>query len=414
MRIVAPIAGSGFRPRKRSKIMHRLHTEERGGTAGTMQGSPTSAPAAAGSVVPFVRASYSYREKMRTDTVTLTAAAQTQVPINIIPGGFLRGVWIEVSGTGGALGTAVLGSPTDFPYAMISNIQLEDVNGQTIVGPLSGHDLYLANKYGGYFPEGDPSSNPAFVGTYASPYFVLWVPCEIRSDGLGSLANTDARAQYRLVYTIDAGLAGSPFLSTGTVTTGTTLTITTWVDYWAQVESKSMEGEPQEQTPPALGTTSFWYREFPTVATGAQTVKHNRVGNAIREIIYVLRNGVAASGTQPANQRVNGYTDPIKLRLDNRYLFSESPNLRRAIMGRLFTLTGTDGDPAVIGTPVKGFRETGVLVYPFNQGVDYNPSPGDLADWLLTNEAQFLQLEVTYTGTVATQEIITNDVAPRG
>ena len=149
------------------------------------------------------------------------------------------------------------------------------------------------------------------------------------------------------------------------------------------------------------------------MATGAQTVKHNRVGNAIRLWLYELRDGVVASGTQPANRRINGYSDPVKIRLDNRYLLSESPNLRRKIMAALYQLTGADGDPAVIGVPVNGFRDTGVIVYPQNLGIDYRPGAGDLGDWLETNEASFMQLEVTYTGTVATQTILTNDVAPR-
>jgi hypothetical protein len=384
--------------------------------AGQFAGTaPAQAPAGGGGggLVPFVRASYQYREKMRTDTVTFTTAQQSQAPINITPGGFLRGIWLEVSGATGALGTAVVGTPFDFPWASIASITLEDVNGQAIVGPLSGFELYMVNKYGGYFIAPDPATLPAFSGTYAAPYFTLWIPCEIRSDGLGSLANTDARAQYRLVYIVEAGLAGSPFLSTGTVTTGTTLTITTWVDYWAQVEPKGMSGDPQEQTPPALGTTQFWYHEIPAVATGAQTVKHNRVGNAIRNIVYIVRSGAAATGAVMANPRANAYTDPIKIRLDNRYLLSESPNIRRGLMGRYFALTGADGDPASAGTPVKGWRDTGVIVYPQNLDTAYIPSAGDLGDWLETNEASFLQLEVTYTGTVASQTILTNDVSAR-
>lgn len=387
-----------------------------GGSPAASVGAPPAPDKAApggGGLIPFVRASYQYREKMRTDTVTFTVAQQAQQPINITPGGFLRGIWIEVSGTGGVLGTAVVGQPFDFPWAAIANIVLEDVNGQAIVGPISGYELYLINKYGGYFPQGDPATHPAFSGTYASPYFVLWIPCEIRSDALGSLANTDARAQYRLVYTVDAGLAGSAFLSTGTVTTGTTLTITTWVDYWAQVERTNMAGDANEQLPPGLGTTQFWYHEIPPVATGAATVKHNRVGNAIRNFLYILRDGAAAGAGAMANKRVNGYTDPLKVRLDNRYLFSESPNLRRKIMGALFDLTGADGDPATAGTPVKGWRDTGVIVYPQALDIAYKNSPGDLGDWLETNEATFLQLEVTYTGTVATQTILTNDVSAR-
>lgn len=368
---------------------------------------------AGGPAIPFHKASYRYREKMRTDTVVGTTSQQAQQPIQITPGGFLAGIWAEISGAGGALGTAVLGSPSDWPFGVIANAQLEDVGGGTIYGPTSGYQLYLANKYGGYYEQSDPALAPGFTGTFAAPYFVIWVPLQIRSDALGALANTDARSQYRFVYTMEAITSG--LLSTGTITTQPTFTNTFWVDYWAQVEAASLQGEPQEQIPPFLNTTQFWTREVPTVAAAAQTVKHNRVGNQIRTLIYELRNGAAAGAAQPANQRVNGFTDPIKIRLDNRYLFNgESPNLRRAIMGRDYDLTGADGDPNPIGTPVKGFRETGVLVYPFNKDSNDKPSPGDDADWLDTNEAQLLQFEDTLTGTVSTLNILTNDVAVRG
>lgn len=416
-RILAPV-----RPYGRRIESHKMPKRRRLPIAG---GSPAATVAAgvqaggpapdSGPRVPFVRASYTYREKIRADSVTLSTSQQTLQPVAITPGGFLRGIWIEVGvpTVNGALGTAVLGSPTDFPFALISSITLEDVNGQSIVGPISGYELFLSNKYGGYFGNnhGDPELNPAFAGTFATPYFTIWVPVEVRSDGLGSLANTDARAQYRMIVTIDSS---SNILSTGTVTTQPVFPVSYWVDYWAQVEAQSMAGEPQEMVPPGLGTTQFWYHEIPTVAAGAQTVKHNRVGNAIRTIVYILRNGAAAGAAQPGNQRVSNFTDPIKLRLDNRYLFSESPNLRRrGLMGRIDTLTGPDGDPATIGTPVKGILETGTLVLNFGTDVAMTPSPGDLGDWLETNEASFLQFEATLNATVATMTILTNDVAPR-
>lgn len=379
--------------------------------AATM-GAPAQTEGGGGGLVPFVRASYQYRERMRTDAFTLSATAQqTAQPVPITPGGFLRGIWLELANTvAGALGTAVLGQPSDFPFNLLASVTLEDVNGQSIVGPLSGYELFLANKYGGYFPDGDPIVQPGFVGTFVNQFFHLWIPCEIRSDALGSLSNTDARAQYRLIYTIDS----SPnILSTGTVTTQPQFTVTTWVDYWAQVERENMVGERNEQVPPLLGTTQFWSREIPVVTAAAQTVKHNRVGNAIRNFLYILRNGVAAGAAQPANQRVSNYQDPIRLRLDNRYLLSESPFIRRrGIMGRLYDLSGPDGDPAVIGTPADSILESGTLVYPQSGDLSYKPSAGDVGDWLDTNEASFLQLENTLTATVASITILTNDVAP--
>lgn len=373
--------------------------------------------------VPFVRASYQYREKLRTDAFTLSTSQQVASPINIIPGGFMRGIWLEVANTVvGALGTAVLGQPSDMPFSLFASLTLEDVNGQAIVGPISGYELYLANKYGGYFAFGDPATLPGFTGTFVNQTFTLWIPLEIRSDGLGSLANTDARAQYRLIYTIDSQ---TNLTSTGTITTQPQFTVSTWIDYWAQVEPQNMAGDPQEQVPPYLGTTQFIYKEIPVIASGAQTVKHNRVGNSIRTITYVFRAGNAQSAALAANVRASGagsttvgvpVTDPVKLRLDNRYLFSEGPNLRRrGITAWQYGLTGVDGDPAAIGTPVLGIMESGTLVYPFSRDIGYKPSPGDEGNWLDTNEAQFLQFEATVaagTNGIASMVIITNDVAP--
>lgn len=81
-------------------------------------------------------------------------------------------------------------------------------------------------------------------------------------------------------------------------------------------------------------------------------------------------------------------------------------------MGRLYDLTGPDGDPAAIGTPTDSILEDGTLVYPQSGDLSYKPSAGDIGDWLDTNEASFLQFEDTLSGTVATLTILTNDVAP--
>lgn len=368
-----------------------------------------------GGHVSFDRASLRNREKMRTDTFTLSTSQQPATPIQIPPNGFLRGCWLEVSGTGGSLSAsaAVIGSTYDFPFALIATISVEDQNGAPIFGPISGYEAYLTNVYGGYANVGDPATLPGFSGTFVTQYFILWIPLEVRSDGLGALANTDARAQYRLIYTLDSS---SNILSTGSISTQPTVVITSWYEYWMQPPVDDLRGQSNKRTPPNEGTTQFWVREVPVIAASAQTVKHNRVGNQIRTIIYVVRNGVAASSTQPSNQRVSNMTDPIQIQLDNRFIVqSESPFLRRRrLMAEAFRLSQADGDPATIGTPTVSQLQTGLYVYWFSSNADYTAAPGDLGNWLDTNEAQLLQLRVTFTGTVATLTILTNDVAVRG
>jgi hypothetical protein len=367
-----------------------------------------------GGMIPFARASYKFAEKFFTDTVTTSASQQQQTPHNVTPGGFLRGVWIEISGASGVLGTAVVGS--DFPFSLIATITLEDINGAPIIGPLTGYELFLLNKFGGYYYAGDPEISFGYNRTFATPFFHVWLPVEIRSDGLGSLANTDARAQYRVNYTVESQ---ANFLSTGTVTTPITLTITGFVEYWAQVEAKALDGTPQVQVPPGLSqkVTQFAVHESYPAPNAALTQKHNRVGNLIRLWMYVFRTGAAATGAEQPNPRVqtspDGLQDPIRIRLDNRYLRIESPNIRRATMARYYGLTG--GLVANGGaTPSVSVIPFGVYVYPRHNDLSGQPSPGDESNWLQTTEASFLQCESTLTNMGAaspTMTIITNDIA---
>lgn len=368
--------------------------------AATVAGSRNGKAAAPAIVVPFARASNQYAEQFFQFTgLTLGAAAAEQQPQNILPGGFIRGIWLVVANTAnGALGTGTVGQ--QFPFSMIQSVTLEDINGAPIIGPLTGYELYLANKYFGYFFAGDAAMATSFVGTIVAPAFALWLPCEINSDGLGSLLNTDARAQYRVRITTNS-LAGA-MQTVGTATTPT-FTITGIVETWSQVEATNLQGFPQEQLPPAPGTTQFIVHENFVVAASQSIVqKHNRVGNLIRNWLYFFTNN-----TPPG---VDSLTDPIRIRLDNRYLRVEPVSVRFANMARRYGLTIANG--ATQNTPQ---RDTGVYVYPRSGDATYHPSPADDGNWLATTEASFLALEDTLAATaVANLMILTNDVAPRG
>jgi hypothetical protein len=347
--------------------------------------------------IPFHRASDVYVESFFTASVTPGASQQESQPYNIPPGGFLRGIKLTVTCSGGTLGSATLAA--DYPWNIFKSIVVEDINGSPLFGPLEGYLFYLVNKYGGHSFQGDPAALPNYVGTI-NAVFTLWIPFEIRSDGLGSLANTDSRAQYRLRYTI----APSSELTGSTITSfvAPTVSIVGTMHTWSQVEERSMDGTPQEQTPPGLATTQFWTREQPGVAAASQTVKHNRVGNLIRNLIYVTRTNAAIGATTQANPRADLLTDPIRLRLDNRYLRVDTVANRIDEMGRKYGLS-----------TFCTTRETGVYVYSWADGPDHHPSPADDSDYLETAEATFLQLEATFSG-AGTLTVLTNDIAPYG
>lgn len=344
-------------------------------------------PASGGVVNPFVKATHRKSEKFDSTTTTPTTTAVDVGPKSVIPGGFLRGITMQVSCSGGALGGGTLNG--DYPFKLFKSITLEDVGGNPIAGPLTGYDLYLFNKYynGSYFA-GDPTILPGYVGT-VNAVFKLWIPCEIRSDGWGALGNTDARAQYRVKYTIDT-LAN---IISGGAPTAPAVVVDLFADTYGQPEPQNLAGVPNRLVPPGLGTTQFLHKETQNVSAAAQNIKHNIVGNLISGWIYVCRD---SSGV-----RQNHLTDPIRIRLDTQYIIpSESPAKRQ--MQGVQDLV----DPNT--------AETGVYVYSRKRSLDGAAGPGDEGNYLETNESTFLQLEDTFGAGASTIDILTCDIAPHG
>src|SRR3954453_12200524 len=107
---------------------------------------PATDPQVQVPAVPFVASAHEHVEPAFTRTFTPGASVQQLDPIDVPAYGFLRHVLLEISASGGVGGTA----PADYPYNILSQIALQDVNGANIVGPIDGYALYLANVVGGY------------------------------------------------------------------------------------------------------------------------------------------------------------------------------------------------------------------------------------------------------------------------
>ena len=84
--------------------------------------------------VPFILGSFGYAEQIATDVLQLSANA-TEFVHNITPGGFLRGVDLMLSSTGGVDGTLT----ADAPYSLISSMSIENIDGSPILYPMSGY-----------------------------------------------------------------------------------------------------------------------------------------------------------------------------------------------------------------------------------------------------------------------------------
>lgn len=284
-----------------------------GGTSATTEGAQSPQVSA---LVPFIRASGLHREIVDDRTVTLTSADQDQQPIPINAYGYLRSLWVVVTTSSAGSGWTSAAYSEDGPWNALKNLQVLEPNGATLFQVSSGVSGYFINKYGGYRYGSDPACSPTY-GTLAaslsatapSTSFAFRIPLEINlRDALGSLPNQNSGAQFQFKYTV--AKQSDPFA--GTPGTGPSIRIQTYLEAWDQPETATA-GQTNQTTPPAMNTTQYWSEQVYAVNSGQFTVRLTRMGNYIRNLIFVYR--------RSASTRANGqsdFPDPATIAIDTR------------------------------------------------------------------------------------------------
>lgn len=358
------------------------------GTAVAGTGSYPVAPndgAGSGGTVPFFYGTNLYVEKFATDTFQLTTTAQ-EFTHNITPGGFLRGVRLQVRSSGGTGGTAAV----DNPWNVFQSITLENIDGAPIMYPMGGYAYYT----GAWTCRpwwGDPATRYDYVQG-VNPSFSLFIAPEIRHTA-GVLANTDARALYRIRYTLNTAAS---VITSGS--TAPTVVVTNYLETWAQPDSADLHGNQIEPLPPGLNLSTLRRHQIFTLnGAGADNqLQLTNVGNELRAAVLIVRDSNGA--------RQDYLSDPIRWRLDNRSLGVFSPD-------EVFNQMGDFYDSLSSGTSQ---RPTGVYVWPRY----YQPGQMKGQSWLATTNATYLIWE---TATAAaglnlpgTVEVITDEAVPVG
>lgn len=339
---------------------------------------------------PFVRGAYEHVEPVALDVSTSADQASSVLlgQVDVPAFGFLRSLLVLVEATGGS-GTAAV-YQEDAPWSAIGEIALSDVNGAPIVGPITGYELYLISKYGGYVGASDPTRNPVYVApaTSGNFAFALRIPVELSSrDALGALPNQNASATYKLRVTQAARTA----IYSTNPTSFPTVRVRAWLEAWSQPAPTDLMGRPNAQTPPALGTTQFWSKQVFNIASGQNTVRLQRVGNMIRQQVLVFRT------TAPARSGSN-MPDPIQLYLDSKLLLNQGRFVQQQYMAERY---------------ISATLDTGVTV--FDHAHDFDGLVGgEMRDqWLATTQASRLEFQGSF-GAAGTLTVLTNDVAPQG
>jgi hypothetical protein len=351
--------------------------------------------------LPFTSAALRYREKIFSKAAfSLTAAAQDVSP----PGGaiksygYLRRLLLHVVGTGGTGGNLA----ADAPWNFFSQISVTQPNGEEMFGgpTFSGFHAVLAAEHAGRFLNDTPDTLPSFTSSATAPTFVLPINFEIDAEkGVGSLPNQDFSAPWKLQLTANTSTA---FWQTAP-TTAPTFTLDVFMDCWT-VPSPVNALNPQVQqevAPPLLGTLSKWtIQQYAVTASTAQNVLLQRKGNAIRNLVFVIRN------TAGARLATTIFPDPLSVKwdgtvvrandrpalvVDDEYATRGGVSMTTPFPARAGCITLQMSDMA--GIDAQGVAEA------FGMGAFWG-----------TVQSSTMEIGGTWGAAAATLEVITNDV----
>lgn len=306
--------------------------------------------------------------------------------------GWLKGIWLDITGTVSGNAVATVVAAENYPFNILGNIQLNDINNEAIFGPFDSYTAMLINKYGGYFNAEDPTTaatyfRVALTGTNAAAgsfHLNLWIPLEIvRRDPIGPVASVNNTAALTLVMSLNT----SANLFTTPPTTAPSVRIRgTQVFYW-EPKATDKQGRPISKRPLAAGTTQYWTQGNLVLSGGTNNTQLNTgLGYPWRNYIMML---VRTAGTR-ANGELD-WPDPlIGIKFEANLLYSQLQKvLWNTKMAKDYGYRNTNlqqttpadarfADVAAIGTQatfVEPGLETGVKVINWNKDFAFD-KPG--------------------------------------
>lgn len=288
--------------------------------------------------------------------------------------GYLRGLWVVVTATGGVNGTTtvtVAGSPTDTPYSYIQSFQVRDAFG-TVIYQSDGWGMNLIQLYSGQVgaagfqnPSSDAffsqvSSGAAGTGNFT---YALYVPFEFDPDtAYCTLPSMNTAAQ--MTITVNAATSAQFFQTApGTLPS---VEIDVYEEFWAVPLANP------GLTPPDDGSSHQWSQSQAQATINASSnarVQLPDVGTWISTLILNFRNA--------SNIRTDGwFSSDIELWIDSVPEYIEHSNLLFSRMFRQFGVT----------------RPTGVAVYTRRDSVGWLVNTDDMELLLPTTPGTLVEL----------------------
>lgn len=382
---------------------------------------------AAGGIVPFWAAAQDVVfDNFTSDTFTPAGSV-----VNMFQGslaelksyGFIKRLWLKFDTTTTQSNGFTYGS--DSPANILDVLRITDPNGHAIVDA-DTFGLYLLSKYCGRnrngevfnYPNSQPSSTTATaLGTALSTnaqLFEIPIPfCVNEELGLGALSDMDSSGPYKIIAQgAVASASGAHGLFSTTSTTSPVFRCQVGGEFFSLPgQASRVNGQPQVQLPPLLDRGIAVVNEFTkttitSLSQGTRTYKIPRVGNILRNVILVARNG--NGGRVAWTDTTNGLSSGtrISLSFDSIPLWDIDPQhaitlmMRRQARGEIY--------------------DSGVLVY--SRGAPQGLTPyieagidGGLDDLLQTAQNTSLDLTVNLAAapaasTISSIDIYTSDI----
>lgn len=378
------------------------------------QTAPPKEDAAPVMLRPFRIGAQEVDEEVYDESKAITGSQQQMPQYNIPSTAFLRAVYIlvenvvttsTVTATSTSTGAGVL--TEDGPYNIIDVFSFTDTNNSEIIGPITGYDLYIINKYGGYCFQDDPEANTdlftltsnstASSSASGSFSFILRVPVEIvPRDALGTLPNKSASTPFKIKISM---AANSVVYVSPSVTAAGTCRIRMMPDSYWEPTPNDGSGNPVADLPPGVNTTQFWNVSSYERNAGNVTVPlNNSVGFPVRNLIFSLS---AATGGRLTGEA--DFPDPFRLQLQSNLVINRLKKIWKRKMTEWYGYTAA-GETA-------GLKDNGIYAQPYN--VDFYAKPGweNRRGYLRTTDGMRLELKGTVGGSgTHTFKVYTNYV----
>lgn len=367
----------------------------------------------------FIRGSGEGRYTFEVQSGLVLGAAQDIGPIDIKAYDYMRSLLIKVETTTAGSGTVTSVGSKDYPFNVISYVRVKQPNGQTMYSVSSGHHAAMIQKWGLVrpAPQIDPRSDLNFAntaGTAPTIEFGIRIPFELDlRDALGSLPNKDAAAPF----TLELGLNSTSTIFTTSPGTAPTIKITPILEAYDQ-PPETLDGRPVQTTPPNMNTLQRWTEQSVTMVSGAFDVRVRKLGNFVRELIYLSKNSSGVRIVSPTSVSAStptGWSDPAQVVLDEDVKDNIPYWLWQRDMQEIWSYGSLFGGATTApANDTAGGLDDGVFPYQYCINRQ-DPEVEEVAKYLPTIESEDYLLRGQTWGTAVSKMVILKcEVLPKG